>query len=123
MSEVKRFIGIGRRIFHHNRFVCGVQSSVVFLTHDILKRRYVMVFCDNQIQKALDHVKGLHQIGLCLQLLTDLLPDYHRIPFDLSQQWKNNQGDIPLKVLSGSLKFNLLYFYFKEMADGFLCLG
>ena len=92
MSQVQGFVRVWRGIFNHygipvrGRF----DPSKIFIFFQGIEIIQIVLICNHQVEKPLDHDESLNQLLSFNEVISDGLSDHGRISFDLPQQRKNH---------------------------------
>ena len=107
MPQVQGFVGIGRRIFDHDRAPGGRGLPEIGIGSDLVKTRRPESAVEHEVQKTLDDIERLDFGDVGRHITADLgRSGFGRLAAS-SQQRKRHEGVIALELPAGLLNLQL----------------
>ena len=109
MSQMKRFVGVGRRILNHHqwRVVSSSHDTVLLVRMNAIQQFYPRRGGNGQVQEALNDIKCCNRRLVCLQVFTDFLGRLLRSFLGHTEEREYNQREMSLKFFLGFLQLHL----------------
>ena len=102
VSQVERFVGVGRRIFYHDegRVGSSLLLAKLLVGVDVVEQSHPCLLGDDKVQKTFHNIVFGDVVAVLGQIGTYFLSGIFRFLFRHLEEWKDHQREVTLKVAS-----------------------